>query len=93
MKINLFVPKTEIIPIEVPDEMMTNIIFDNCKANFSSCPTTAITADRDDYTQLIKYILEHYNYAFADDFDYAEAETANGELVPVLEILNLTAQE
>lgn len=85
MKINLFVPKTVIVPIEVPDEMMTNIIFDNCKANFSSCLETAITADRDDYTQLIKYIREHYNYEFADDFEYAEAETADGELIPVLE--------
>lgn len=85
MKVNLFVPKTEIIPIEVPDEMMTNIIFDNCKANFSFRLETAITANRDDYTELIKYIYEHYNYAFVNDYEYAEAETADGELVPVLE--------
>ena len=34
MKVNLHVPKVEIVPVEVPDEMLTNIIFDNCKANW-----------------------------------------------------------
>lgn len=33
MKVNLYVPRTEIVPVEVPDEMLTNIIFDNRKAN------------------------------------------------------------
>ncbi len=85
MKVNLFVRKLEIIPVEVPDEMMTNIIFDNCKENWDKRPQTAICKDKDDYTKLEDYISEHYGYSFTDDFEYAEAETADGELIPVLE--------
>lgn len=85
MKVNLYVRKVEIIPVEVPDEMMTNIIFDNRKENWDKRPLTAITADRNDYGTLADYIFEHYHYDFDDDFEYAEVETADGETVPVLE--------
>ena len=85
MKVNLHVPKVEIVPVEVPDEMLTNILFDNCKANWDKRPMTAVTSDRDDYTALENYIGEHYGYAFVEDFEYAEVETADGEIVPVLE--------
>ncbi len=85
MKVNLYVRKVEIIPVEVPDEMMTNIIFDNRKENWDKRPLTAIAPDRDDYTALENYIGEHYGYAFVEDFEYAEVETADGETVPVLE--------
>ena len=85
MKVNLYVPQTEIVPVEVPDEMLTNIIFDNRKANWDKRPVTAIVSGRDDYTDLANYISEHYGYVFVDDFEYAEVETADGEEVPVLE--------
>lgn len=85
MKVNLHVPKVEIVPVEVPDEMLTNIIFDNCKANWYDRPETAVAPGRDDYTDLENYINEHYGYAFVDDFQYAAVETANGEEIPVLE--------
>lgn len=84
MKVNLYVPKIEIVPAEVPDEMLTNIIFDNCKANWDKRPETAIAPGRDDYTALTDYISEHYHYDFVNDFEYAEVETADGEIVPVL---------
>lgn len=85
MKVNLYIPKVEIVPVEVPDEMLTNIIFDNCKANWDNPLRTAITPDRDDYTALNNYISEHYGYALAEDFEYADVETANGEKITVLE--------
>lgn len=85
MKVNLYVPKIEIVPVEVPDEMLTNILFDNCKANWNDHPTTAIEPGKDDYTDLMKYINEHYGYAFIDDYEYAEVTTADGEEIPVLE--------
>ena len=85
MKVNLHVPKVEIVPVEVPDEMLTNIIFDNRKANWDKRPQTAITPDRNDYEVLANYIGEHYGYAFVGDFEYADVETADGEEVPVLE--------
>ena len=85
MKVNLHVPKVEIVPVEVPDEMLTNIIFDNRKANWDKRPQTALTPDRNDYESLANYIGEHYGYAFAEDFEYADVETADGEEVPVLE--------
>lgn len=84
MKVNLHVPKIEIVPVEVPDEMLTNIIFDNCKANWNKRPQTAIAPGRDDYTDLENYISEYYGYAFVDDFPYADVETADGEEIPVL---------
>ena len=40
---------------------------------------------RDDYTALENYIGEHYGYTFVEDFEYAVAETTDGEEVPVLE--------
>ena len=85
MKVNLYVPTVEIVPVEVPDEMLTNIIFDNCKANWDNPLRTAITPDRDDYAALANYIGEHYGYVFVDDFEYADVETADGEEVSVLE--------
>lgn len=85
MKVNLHVPKIEIVPVEVPDEMLTNIIFDNCKANWDKRPQTAVAPDRDDYAALENYIGEHYGYAFVEDFEYAVIETADGEEIPVLE--------
>ena len=85
MKVNLYVPTVEIVPVEVPDEMLTNIIFDNCKANWDNPLRTAITPDRDDYTTLANYIGEHYGYVFVDDFEYADVETADGEEISVLE--------
>lgn len=85
MKVNLYVPKVEIVPVEVPDEMLTNIIFDNRKANWNKRPQTAVTPDRNDYEVLANYIGEHYGYAFVEDFEYADVETADGEEVPVLE--------
>ena len=85
MKVNLYVPKVEIVPVEVPDEMLTNIIFDNCKANWDKPSRTAIAPDRDDYTALNNYISEHYGYALAEDFEYADVETADGEKITVLE--------
>ncbi len=85
MRVNLHVPKVEIVPVEVPDEMLTNIIFDNRKANWDKRPVTAVAPGRDDYTELENYISERYGYVFVDDFEYAEAETADGEIVPVLE--------
>ena len=85
MKVNLHIPSVEIIPVEVPDEMLTNIIFDNRKANWDKRPQTAVTPDRNDYEVLANYIGEHYGYAFVGDFEYAAVETADGEEVPVLE--------
>ena len=85
MKVNLHIPSIEIVPVEVPDEMLTNIIFDNRKANWDKRPQTAITPDRNDYEVLANYIGEHYGYAFVGDFEYADVETADGEEVPVLE--------
>ena len=85
MKVNLHVPSVEIIPVEVPDEMLTNIIFDNRKANWDKRPQTAVAPDRNDYEVLANYIGEHYGYAFVEDFEYADVETADGEEVPVLE--------
>ena len=85
MKVNLHVPKVEIVPVEVPDEMLTNIIFDNRKANWDKRPQTAVAPDRNDYAALANYIGEHYGYAFVEDFEYADVETADGEEVPVLE--------
>lgn len=85
MKVNLHVPRVEIISVEIPDEMLTNIIFDNCRANWHDHPETAVVPGRDDYTNLENYINEHYGYTFIDDFQYAEVETADGEEVPVLE--------
>ena len=85
MKVNLYVPKVEIVPVEVPGEMLTNIIFDNCKANWDNPSRTAIAPDRDDYTALENYIGEHYGYVFVEDFEYADVETADGEEIPVLE--------
>lgn len=85
MKVNLFVRKIEVIPVEVPDEMLTNIIFDNCKANWDKRPETAVVPGRDDYTALENYISEHCGYAFIEDFAYADVETTDGEKVPVLE--------
>ena len=85
MKVNLYVPKVEIVPVEVPDEMLTNIIFDNCKANWDKRPQTALAPDRNDYESLVNYIGEHYGYAFVADFEYAAVETADGEEIPVLE--------
>lgn len=81
----MHVPKVEIVPVEVPDEMLTNIIFDNRKANWDKRPQTALTPDRNDYEVLANYIGEHYGYAFVEDFEYADVETADGEEVPVLE--------
>ena len=68
MKVNLHVPKIEIVPVEVPDEMLTNILFDNCKANWDKRPQTAVTPDRNDYIALKNYIAKHYGYIFVDDF-------------------------
>lgn len=85
MKVNLHVPKIEIVPVEVPDEMLTNIIFDNRKANWDKRPQTAVAPDRNDYEVLANYIGEHYGYSFVEDFEYADVETADGEEVPVLE--------
>ena len=85
MKVNLYVPKVEIVPVEVPDEMLTNIIFDNCKANWDNPSRTAIAPDRNDYTALDNYISERYGYALAEDFEYADVETADGEKICVLE--------
>lgn len=85
MKVNLYVPKIEIVPVEVPDEMLTNIIFDNCKANWDKPSRTAIAPDRNDYIALDNYISEHYGYALAKDFEYANVETADGEKICVLE--------
>ena len=85
MKVNLHIPSIEIVPVEVPDEMLTNIIFDNRKANWDKRPQTAVTPDRNDYEVLANYIGEHYGYAFVEDFEYADVETADGEEVPVLE--------
>lgn len=85
MKVNLYIPRTEIVPVEVPDEMLTNIIFDNCKTNWNDHPTTAIEPGKDDYIALINYISYNYQLHFVDDFEYAEVETADGETVPVLE--------
>ena len=85
MKVNLYVPKVEIVPVEVPDEMLTNIIFDNCKANWNKRPQTAVAPDRNDYAALANYIGEHYGYAAVEDCEYADVETADGEEVPVLE--------
>ena len=85
MKVNLYVPKVEIVPVEVPDEMLTNIIFDNRKANWDKRPQTALAPDRNDYEVLANYIGEHYGYAFVEDFEYADVETADGEKIPVLE--------
>lgn len=85
MKVNLYVPKVEIVPVEVPDEMLTNIIFDNRKANWDKRPQTAFALDRNDYESLANYIGEHYGYVFVEDFEYAAVETADGEEVPVLE--------
>ena len=85
MKVNLYIPKVEIVPVEVPDEMLTNIIFDNRKANWGKRLQTAVAPDRDDYTALANYIGEHYGYAFVEDFEYADVETADGEKIPVLE--------
>ena len=85
MKVNLHIPSVEIVPVEVPDEMLTNIIFDNRKANWDKRPQTAVTPDRNDYEVLANYIGEHYGYAFVEDFEYADVETADGEEVPVLE--------
>lgn len=85
MKVNLHIPSIEIVPVEVPDEMLTNIIFDNRKANWDKRPQTAVTPDRNDYESLANYIGEHYGYAFVEDFEYADVETADGEEVPVLE--------
>lgn len=85
MKVNLHVPKVEIVPVEVPDEMLTNIIFDNRKANWDKRPQTAVTLDRNDYEVLANYIGEHYGYSFVEDFEYADVEAADGEEVPVLE--------
>ena len=85
MKVNLHIPSVEIVPVEVPDEMLTNIIFDNRKANWDKRPQTAVTPDRNDYEVLANYIGEHYGYAFVEDFEYADVEIADGEEVPVLE--------
>ena len=85
MKVNLHIPSVEIVPVEVPDEMLTNIIFDNRKANWDKRPQTAVTPDRNDYEVLANYIGEHYGYAFVKDFEYADVEIADGEEVPVLE--------
>ena len=85
MKVNLHVPSVEIVPVEVPDEMLTNIIFDNRKANWDKRPQTAVAPDRNDYEVLANYIGEHYGYAFVEDFEYADVETADREEVPVLE--------
>ena len=85
MKVNLHIPSIEIVPVEVPDEMLTNIIFDNRKTNWDKRPQTAVTPDRNDYEVLANYIGEHYGYAFVEDFEYADVETADGEEVPVLE--------
>ena len=85
MKVNLYVPKVEIVPVEVPDEMLTNIIFDNRKANWDKRPQTALASDRNDYEVLANYIGEHYGYAFVEDFEYADVETADEEKIPVLE--------
>lgn len=85
MKVNLYVREIKVIPVEVPDEMMTNIIFDNCKENWDKRPQTAL-ADRNDYQTLAEYIYNRYHYDFDDDYEYAEAETADGEIVPVLEM-------
>lgn len=84
MKVNLHVLKVEIVPVEIPDKMLTNIIFDNCKANLYDHPETAVVPGRDDYTILEDYISEHYGYTFMNDFRYANVKTANGEEVPVL---------
>ena len=84
MKVNLHIPSVEIVPVEVPDEMLTNIIFDNRKANWDKRPQTAVTPDRNDYEVLANYIGEHYGYAFVEDFEYADVKTADGEKVPVL---------
>lgn len=85
MKVNLYVPKVEIVQVEVPDEMLTNIIFDNCKANWDNPLQTAIAPDRNDYIALDNYISEHYGYALAKDFEYANVETGDGEKICVLE--------
>ena len=85
MKVNLYVPKVEIVPVEVPDEMLTNIIFDNCKANWDNPSRTAIAPDRDDYEALVRYISHNYQLHFIDDYEYAEVTTADGEEIPVLE--------
>lgn len=85
MKVNLHVLDVKIVPVEVPDEMLTNIVFDNCKANWDKRPQTAVTPNRDNYADLADYINEHYGYAFLDDFRYADVEAADGERIPVLE--------
>lgn len=85
MKVNLYVPKVEIVQVEVPDEMLTNIIFDNCKANWDKRPQTAVAPGRDDYKAVENYIGEHYGYAFVEDFADATVETSDGEEVTVLE--------
>lgn len=85
MKVNLYVPRVEIVPVEVPDEMLTNILFDNCKANWDKRPQTAFASGQDDYAALAKYISHNYQLHFVDDYEYAEVTTADGEEIPVLE--------
>lgn len=91
MKVNLFVPRTEVVPVEVPDEMLTNIIFDNCKENWDRHPNTAVSSDKDDYLELSEWIAGRYGYTFGDceeaanSYEYAEITLPNGEEVPVLE--------
>lgn len=84
MIVNVSVPKIEIVPVEVPDEMLTNIIFDNSQSNWDK-PATAVTADRDDYNTLIEYLYNHYGLSFTNDYEYAEAVTSAGEIIPILE--------
>lgn len=84
MIINVSVPKIEIIPVEVPDEMLTNIIFDNSRSNWDK-PATAVSADRDDYNTLIEYLYRRYDLSFVDDYEYAEVVTSTGEIIPILE--------
>ena len=76
MKVNLHVPKVEIVPVEVPDEMLTNIIFDNCKANWNKRPQTSCAPGRNDYEALVRYIFHNYQLHFVDDYEYAEVTTA-----------------
>ena len=91
MKVNLFVRKIEVIPVEVPDEMLTNIIFDNCKENWDRHPSTAVSSDRDDYLDLSEWIAEKYGYHLRDyderanSYEYAEVVMPDGEEIPVLE--------
>lgn len=92
MTVNLFVRKIEVVPVEVPDEMMINIIFDNCKENWDKRPRTAMEGDRDDYLNLSNWIAHRYGYVFADfyecnedSYEYAEVTLPDGEIVPVLE--------